>query len=168
MGYRVYFHVRVGLHQGSALSPLLVILIMDVLQADIEKELPWVMLFADDLAICEHSRAEVELPLDRWRETFESHGLRVSRWKTECVSCPEKIPNYLHSEKWTFRYLDSLFDVNGGAEKDVNNRVSIAWSKWMETTFGLMCDRTTQLKDKVYKTAIQPVMVYEAERMLGS
>ncbi len=34
-----YFHVGVGLHQGSALSPLLFILIMDVLQAEIGKEL---------------------------------------------------------------------------------------------------------------------------------
>ncbi len=78
-----YFHVGVGLHQGSALSPLLFILIMDVLQAEIGKEPPWVMLFADDLGICEHSRTEVELQLEKWRETFESHGLRVSRGKTE-------------------------------------------------------------------------------------
>ena len=54
-----YFHVGVGLHQGSALSPLLFILIMDVLQAEIGKEPPWVMLFANDLVICEHSGAEV-------------------------------------------------------------------------------------------------------------
>ena len=56
-GDTYYSHVGVGLHQGSALSPLLVILIMDVLQADIGKEPPWVMLFADDLVICEHSTA---------------------------------------------------------------------------------------------------------------
>ena len=74
-----YFRVGVGLHQGSALSPLHFILIMNVLQTEIRKEPPWVMLFADDLVICEHSRAEVELQLERWRETFESHGLRVSR-----------------------------------------------------------------------------------------
>ena len=62
-----YFHVGVGLHQGSSLSPLPFIIIMDVLQAEIGKEPPWVMLFADDLVICEHSRAEIELQLERWR-----------------------------------------------------------------------------------------------------
>ena len=80
-GYRVpgYFHVGVGLHQGSALSPLIFILIMDALQAGIGKEPPRVMLFADDLVTCEHSRAEIGLPLEGWRDTFESLGLRVSR-----------------------------------------------------------------------------------------
>ena len=68
-----YLHVRVGLHQWSALSPLLCVLVVGVLQADIGKEPQWMMLFADDLVICEHSRAEVELQLERWRETFESH-----------------------------------------------------------------------------------------------
>ena len=45
---------------------------MDVLQAEIGKEPPCV--FADDLVICEHSnsRAEVELQLERWRETLLS------------------------------------------------------------------------------------------------
>ena len=63
---------------------------MDVLQAEIGKEPPWVMLFADDLVIYERSRADVELQLERWRETFQSHGLRVSRGKTEYMPCPEK------------------------------------------------------------------------------
>ena len=36
--------------------------------------------------------------------------------------------------------------------------------KWSETT-GEMCDRNipTKLKDKVYKTAMKPAMVYGAE-----
>ena len=142
---------------------------MDVLQTEIGNEPPWVMLFADDLAICEHSRAEVELQLERWRETFESHGLRVSKGKTEYMPCPEKDQTiYIHEQEVktvkTFKYLGSMFNANGGAEKDVNNRVKIAWSKWRETT-GVMCDRNipTKLKDKVYKTAIKPAVVYGAE-----
>ena len=95
-----YFHVGVGLHQRSALNPLIFILIMDVLQAEIGKELPWVMLFADDLhVICEPSRAEVKMQLERSRETFESHGLRVSRGKTEYMPYPERDQTIYIQEK---------------------------------------------------------------------
>ena len=85
------------------------------------------------------------------------------------MSCPEKDQTIYIREKEvktvkTFKYLGSLFDANGGAEKDVNNRVKIAWSKWRETT-RVMCDRNipTQLKDKVLMMAIKPAMVYGAE-----
>ena len=78
-----YFKVKVGLHQGSAISPLLFfIIIMDVLASEIDKEPPWAMLFADDLVLCETSKAAVERELGIWRDQFERHGLRVSRTKT--------------------------------------------------------------------------------------
>ena len=59
----------------------------------------------------------------------------------------------------------SLFDANGEAEKYVNNIIKIAYSKWKETT-GVMCSRNipTKLNDKVSSTAINPAMVYGAER----
>ena len=92
-----YFHVGVGLHQGSALSPLLFILIMDVLQAEIGKEPTWVM-FADDLVICEYSRAEVELQLARWRDVRVPRTKSRQR-KNRGHAMPRKRPNYLHSGK---------------------------------------------------------------------
>ena len=57
-----YVDVKVGLHQGSAISPLLfiiTIIIMDVLVSEIDTEPPWAMLFANDL--CETSKAAVEI-----------------------------------------------------------------------------------------------------------
>ena len=39
------FKVGVGLHQGSALSPLFFVTIMDKLTEDIRKDTPWDMLF---------------------------------------------------------------------------------------------------------------------------
>nr|XP_009789691.1 PREDICTED: uncharacterized protein LOC104237279 [Nicotiana sylvestris]XP_016458431.1 PREDICTED: uncharacterized protein LOC107782107 [Nicotiana tabacum] len=35
------FHVRMGLHQGTALSPFLFALVMDILTRHIQEEVPW-------------------------------------------------------------------------------------------------------------------------------
>ena len=82
-GLTQYFDIEVGLHQGSTLSPLLFIIIMDALASNIQRDPPWAMLFADDLVIFEESRLGVDQQLDSWREVLEGNGLRISRKKTE-------------------------------------------------------------------------------------
>ena len=44
--------VEVGLHQGSALSPYLFLLLMDVLTDDVRKDVPGSMVFADVIVLC--------------------------------------------------------------------------------------------------------------------
>ena len=39
--------IEVGFHQGSALSPLLFVIIIDVITEEIDDGTPWAMLFAD-------------------------------------------------------------------------------------------------------------------------
>ena len=45
------FNVEVGLHQGSALSPYLFLILMDVLTERVRKEAPESMLFTDDIVL---------------------------------------------------------------------------------------------------------------------
>ena len=45
------FPIEVGLHQGLALSPFLLAIIMDSLTENCRKEAPWQMMFADG-AVC--------------------------------------------------------------------------------------------------------------------
>ena len=52
--------IEVGLHQGSALSPFLFILILDVITEEIQEDTPWAMLFADDLVLCDGTRERME------------------------------------------------------------------------------------------------------------
>ena len=75
--------MKVGLHLGSALSPLLFIIIMDVLAEEAITKPPWAMLFADDLVLVSETVEEVEEELERWRAVIENKGLRISRSKTE-------------------------------------------------------------------------------------
>ena len=46
------FGVEVGLHQCSALSPYLFLLLMDVLTEDVRKNVPGSIIFTVDIVIC--------------------------------------------------------------------------------------------------------------------
>ena len=77
------FPVKVGLHQGSALSPYLFNLIMDVISAEVRDEAPLSMLFADDIILSSSQHEIVEKKLEEWRNVMEERGLKISRRKTE-------------------------------------------------------------------------------------
>ena len=79
------FPVRVGLHQGSALSPYLFDLIIDVVSEEVRGEPPWCMLFADDIVLVGKTREELSEELTKWRRALESRGFRISRSKTEYI-----------------------------------------------------------------------------------
>jgi len=81
------FFVGMGLHQGSALGPCLLTLVMDELTGEIQDVLPWCMLFADDIVLIDEARQGVNDKLERLRHTLEARGFRVSRSKTKYLHC---------------------------------------------------------------------------------
>ena len=160
----------VGLHQGSALSPLLfIIIIMDVIAGNIATTPPRAMLFAEDLALCEETKEEAEQQLEVWRYAVESRGLRLSPQKTEYLAplaseCRLTMDNQELPTVSKFKYLGSIFDTEGGVERDCKHRVRLAWNKWRELT-GVVCDKKVPLKLKhhLYETAIKPTLYYAGE-----
>ena len=77
------FPIIVGLHQGSTLSSYFFALVMDELVRNIQDDVPWYMLFADDIMLVDETREGVNTKLEIWRKTLESKGFRISRTKTE-------------------------------------------------------------------------------------
>ena len=72
--------MKVGLHQGSVLSPLLFIIIMDVLAEEARTKPPWAKQFADDLVLVRETVEDVEEELDRWRAVIGKKGLKQNTW----------------------------------------------------------------------------------------
>ena len=133
------------------------------------------MLFADDMLLCDPDREMMQLRLERWRECMEKNGLKVSRAKTEHLQTTGdtdavRMKIYMESEMvnlptvQSFKYLGSTIDRGGGASKDVDNRVTKAWSKWRELC-GVICDTKmpTQLNLLIYQTMIVPTLLYKWE-----
>ena len=80
-GFSKEFEVKVGVHQGSVLSPLLFIIVLEALSREFRAGVPWEDLYADDLVIIADSLEECVRRLLIWKEAMEK-GLRVNAGKT--------------------------------------------------------------------------------------
>jgi len=45
------FEVKAGMHQGSALSPLLFVIVMEAISREFRVAFPWELLYADNLVV---------------------------------------------------------------------------------------------------------------------
>ena len=75
-GMSEHFEVGIGLHQGSALSPFLFIMLVDTISQYVRTELPWEHLYADDLAIIDVTRTQNRL--ESWQKVLTDNGLKIN------------------------------------------------------------------------------------------
>ena len=66
--------------------------------------------------------------------------------------------------KDTFRYLGSVLQRDGDINEDVSHIIKVEWMKWRKA-YSVLCDKRIpqKLKDKFYRTAIRPAILYGAE-----
>ena len=86
-GYSKEFEVKVGVQQGSVLSPLLFIIMLEALSGEFRSGVSWEDLYADDLVITAESLEECVRRLLTWKEAMEKKGLRVNAGKTKIMIC---------------------------------------------------------------------------------
>ena len=60
---------------------------MDEVTRDIQGDIPWSVIFADDVVLADDSRMWVNTKLGIWRQTSESKCFILGRTKTEYMRC---------------------------------------------------------------------------------
>ena len=79
------FGVKMGVHQGFNLSPLLFIMVLETLSPEFRTGCPWENLYANDLVIITESLKELQHKLIPWNTNMEGKGLRVNMDKTKVL-----------------------------------------------------------------------------------
>ena len=77
------FEVKIGLRQGSVLSPLLFIAVLDLISRKaVMKDAMKKLLYADDLALVANGKQELQETLEEWNGLFTRHVLEINLEKS--------------------------------------------------------------------------------------
>ena len=94
------FEVKVGVHQGSVLSPLLFIIVLEALSKEFHLGLPWELLYADDLCLMAETKEELTERIICWKDAMKAKGLRVNMEKTKVMCCKVRTGQAENSGMW--------------------------------------------------------------------
>ncbi|XP_059294873.1 uncharacterized protein LOC132047917 [Lycium ferocissimum] len=148
---------------------------MDCLTRQIQGEVPWCMLFADDIVLIDETRGGVNAAGGS-RQTAESQsGLSWvgPRQYMECkfgdvtneVGVEVTLGTCAIQKKGSFKYLGSIIPGNGDINGDVSHCIGAKVDE-MEARFRVLCDegaRHQNIKARFYKVVVRPTLLYGAE-----
>ncbi|XP_070005115.1 uncharacterized protein [Nicotiana sylvestris] len=170
-----HFLLAMGLHQGSALRPILFALVMVALTHHIQGEVPWYILFADDIVLIDEMRGCVNKTLEVWRHALKSKGFKLIKTKTEYMKCKfsanwrelgmnVRLGSHVIPKRGSFKYLGSVIQGDEEIDEDVTHRIWVGWIKWRLAS-GFLRDKKVppRLKGKFYRVVVRSVMLYGAE-----
>ncbi|VDO81380.1 unnamed protein product [Heligmosomoides polygyrus] len=80
------FPISVGVHQGSVLSPLLFVVVMDAVTRDLQNAAPWMLLYADDVMLACEDKTELERQAQECCDRLALYGLKLNVKKTEYLT----------------------------------------------------------------------------------
>ena len=92
--------MKVGLHQGSVLSPLLFTAVMDVVSSEARSGLSSELLYADDLVIMAPTMEQLGRRVADWRANLVGKGLKVNAGKSKVMVGSSGGKMIINSGKW--------------------------------------------------------------------
>lgn len=159
------FEINVGVHQGSALSPLLFIVVLEEATRRDGGGDPWELLYADDLVLTAESMEEVEVMFREWKQMMEGRGLKVNMEKTKLMVTGKKIDE----EVQRGRYPCGVCGLGVGR----NSILCVVCNKWcharcsrlknLSRIVGFRCSVCTEKRGEVRKRPKEEVMEVEGE-----
>jgi hypothetical protein len=105
---------------------------------------------------------------------LEAKDFSLSRSKIEYMKCDfsattqeegdVRLDGQVVPKKDTFHYLGSMLQKDEDIDEDLSYRIKAGWLKWHQAS-RVLCDPRVplKLKDKFYRTAIRPAMLYGAD-----
>ena len=94
------FEVKIGMHQGSALSPLLFMIVMKALSREFRFALTWGLFYADDLVVIAETEDDLIERFNEWKENLENRGMRVNMNKTKVMISIERQKIMQKAVRW--------------------------------------------------------------------
>nr|XP_033513583.1 uncharacterized protein LOC117278248 [Nicotiana tomentosiformis] len=99
-------------------------------------QVPWCMLFTDDIVLIDETRSDVNERLMVWRQALESKGFKLSRTKTKYLECKfsaktreagmdVRLGSQVIPKRGSFKCLGSIIQGDGEIEEDVTQRIGV-------------------------------------------
>jgi hypothetical protein len=177
-GAATWFNAGSGVRQGSVISPLLFIILMDRVIKSAEAQEPVKkpgeadkFAYADDIGVVEENSESLSLSINLWNTVLRDHGLSLNLSKTEVMVVSREHEPFLVNvegttlkQTSTFRYLGVLFDSNGTHETAIRDRIQ-KYSANVNLLYPMLKDRNVprKVKTTVYKTILRPTLCYGCE-----
>ncbi|KAG8128784.1 hypothetical protein E2320_015593 [Naja naja] len=77
-------HLLTGwVYQGSALSPLLFIMVMDTIMHDLHQNTSWTMFYVDDVVLTSTTKGKLHQQVQTWNDHLNHFGFCLNIKKTE-------------------------------------------------------------------------------------
>nr|XP_016515934.1 PREDICTED: uncharacterized protein LOC107832590 [Nicotiana tabacum] len=113
---------------------------MDTLTRHIQGEVPWCMLFDDNIVPIDEMRDGINERLEVWR-----------RNKTEYLECKLSIEptiagldvrlgSHVIPKRGSFKYLGSVIQGGGEIDEDITHHIGVGWMK-RRLASGVLCDK---------------------------
>ena len=168
------FEVKIGLMQGSVLSPLRFIAVLDLIsRKTVVKDATKKLLYADDLALGANGKQELQETMEEWNGLFIKHGLKLNLENTEVLHIGHQreelnieLEGMKLNQRDSFVYLGGAVCGDGKTEREVRRRVQAGANAWRAAE-GVMADWriSKRLKSKVMSTCVTPACLYGTETL---